>query len=107
MLMKANEIGVSTPQVVYYEEYENFQFLATEYIDMSFEECIEESSIEEVLTAWNDLYNNVKLLFKNGIVHSDLHEYNIRFNNDKKVVLIDLEEARAFNQNTTFEVRAN
>lgn len=103
MLMKANEIGVSTPQVVFYEEYENFQFLATEYIDMSFEECIEESSIEEVLTAWNDLYNNVKLLFKNGIVHSDLHEYNIRFNNDKKVVLIDLEEARAFNQNTTFE----
>lgn len=101
MMEKACNAGVSTPKIVFYDEQSGFQFLATEFIPNSFDETLESASLEEILDIWKDLLRNVLLLFENGIVHSDIHEFNIRLAN-KQIVLIDFEEARDLKQYCSF-----
>ncbi len=102
MLEKARRAGVRVPDIVFYEEESDFQFLATEYISQSFDEAINKCTVEELLNAWIDLENNVRALFEANIVHSDIHEFNIRIH-EKQMVLIDFEEARVIQQNCQFE----
>ena len=102
MLEKARRAGARVPRTVFYEEESGFQFLATEYISQSFDEVMSKCTVEELLNAWNDLENNVRALFEANIVHSDIHEFNIRVH-EKQIVLIDFEEAREFQQNCRFE----
>ena len=102
MVEKAKAYGVRTPQIVFFDEEKEFQFLATEFISESLEEALEQAPLDEVLILWNSLMENVRLLFEAGIVHSDIHELNIRVK-DKKAVLLDFEEARELKQDCKFE----
>ncbi|MBP5460931.1 MAG: phosphotransferase [Lachnospiraceae bacterium] len=101
MVKLAEKAGTRVPRIIFFDEEEGFQFLAVEYVENSFEETLERATIEEVLEIWQELVDNVQRLFEEGIVHSDIHEYNIRYKNG--VVLIDFEEAREFTQKCSFE----
>lgn len=103
MLTKAKQEGVSVPKVIFFDEHRDFQFLATEYIEYSLEEKLENDSLDELMALWNSLVENVRKLFTAGMVHSDVHEYNIRCSSPVDIVLIDLEECREFKQNCSFE----
>lgn len=103
MLTAAAAAGVSVPKVLFFEEYEDFQFLATEYIEDSLTCRLENNSVEELLALWDSLEANVKKLFDNGLVHGDIHEYNLRCRSASEIVIIDLEECREFRQNCCFE----
>ncbi|SFB05260.1 RIO1 family regulatory kinase/ATPase domain-containing protein [Selenomonas ruminantium] len=102
MLELADKAGVHIPDVVFFDEESGYQFLATEYVGKSLEETLQDSSLEVVLSLWDDLEKNVRKLFEAGIVHCDIHELNIRCH-DGNAVLIDFEEARVLHQDTTFE----
>lgn len=101
MIETACEAGVRTPKIIFYDEERGFQFLATEFVPKTLDEALKSASLEESLDIWKDLLKNVRLLFENNIVHSDIHEFNIRVE-DNKVVLIDFEEARILKQNCSF-----
>ena len=102
MIELASKAGVSVPRIIFYDEKSDFQFLATEYIDESFEDALAREYLEDVLSIWQDLYRNVELLFNAGLVHSDIHELNLRCR-DNSVFLIDLEETRELRQNCSFQ----
>ena len=102
MIDKANNAGVRVPRIVFFDEEEEFQFLATEFVPESLEEALSNASIEVILDIWKDLKKNVRLLFESEIVHSDIHELNIRIV-DNKIVIIDFEEARELKQDCKFE----
>lgn len=102
MLKKAKAAGVSVPKVIFYDEYKEFQFLATEFIEDSLENVLEKNSVEQLLKLWEDLESNVRKLFENGLVHSDIHEYNIRCLTSEEIVLIDFEECRELYQDCCF-----
>lgn len=91
------------PQILFWDEEEEMQFLAMEYIELSLIEYISSASISEVLRIWTNLDNVVKKLYDKDIVHCDLHENNIRCRQNGDIVLIDFEESRKLKQNTTFE----
>ncbi len=74
-----DEIGFeNVPGVIFYEESEGFGFLATEWLE-SFEDAMECMNIEETIQVYNRIHNFVKSLFRNNILHTDIHENNIRF----------------------------
>jgi len=89
------------PKVIFYAEHNNFTFLALEWLE-PFEQVVNKMEVGELWQAWNDLTNLVKDLFKRNIVHTDIHELNICFRDDK-LVLCDFEEARIVHQNLSFE----
>jgi len=103
MLKTAEKAGVSVPSVVFYDTNGDFEFLATEYIKMSLEEALNDASLDQILKLWESLTKNVRTLFDSGLVHSDIHEYNIRCKSAEECVLIDFEECRCFKQNCHFE----
>ena len=102
MLEYARKAGVNVPETVFFDSEEEFQFLATSYIKDSLLDILEKASVEEILNLWDNLVCNVRKLFDAGIVHSDIHEYNLRVR-DGRPVLIDFEEARFFSQKCEFE----
>ena len=102
MLKKAKKAGVSVPDIIFFDEYKDFQFLATEFVDQSFEDVISNLPVEELLDMWKDLTENVYRMYMAGLVHSDIHEYNIRCRHNR-IVLIDLEECRELSQSCPFE----
>ena len=98
----ANKTGwKNIPRVMFYEEMENFGFLATEWLE-PFETTIEGMGVRETIQTYNDIYLFVKCLFENNIVHSDIHEKNIRFRAETPII-IDYGEARYLKQNVPFE----
>ena len=103
MLRKSKDVGVDVPNIIFYEEYKDFQFLVTEYIEHSLLECLENVSVEQILKLWSSLSENVYRLFSAGMVHADIHEYNIRCRDQENIVLIDFEESREIIQNGSFE----
>ncbi len=90
-----------TPEILFYEEAEEFGFLAMEWLE-SFEEIIETLNIEETIKTYNEIEDFVRNLFKNSIIHTDIHEKNIRFRK-KRPVVIDFGETRYFHQDVKFE----
>ena len=102
MLEAARNAGIRVPQTVFYDREGDFQFLATSYIESSLLDYFEKASVEETLCIWDELVTSARRLFDAGIVHSDLHEYNMRIDNGH-LVLIDFEEARFLRQNCGFE----
>lgn len=101
MLEFARRNGARVPNIIFYENRNGFDFLATEYIPDELIEVLSCISIDEHIDLWNDLVDNVRILFNNDIVHMDLHEYNIRCKAGK-VYLVDLEESRILKQNVEF-----
>ena len=102
MLQHAEKTGVNTPEIIFFDTEGDFQFLATSYIPDSLLDVLEKASVEETLNLWDNLVSDVHKLFDAGIVHSDIHEYNLRVR-DGRPVLIDFEEARFFSQKCKFE----
>lgn len=103
-MMKELENENFVPRILFFDEEEDIQFLAMEYIAGQFVEQLESANLEETLACWDKLYVCVKRLYELGIVHSDLHEHNIRFRNkNMDIVLIDFEESRYLKQDCCFE----
>ena len=102
MLMDAKNISVSVPRVVFFCKEDGFDFLCMEYIEDSLEDALRKQNVEGVISIWNQIESNVRILFQNGIIHTDIHEQNIRCLGDK-VYLIDFEEARYLKQTCPFE----
>jgi predicted Ser/Thr protein kinase len=89
------------PKVIFFDEWESFDFLALEWLD-PFGEVVSRMSTTEILRVWETLVSDVRDLFTRGIVHTDIHEKNICFRG-KRPILCDFEEARYLPQDTTFE----
>lgn len=102
MIERACSVGVRAPKIFFFDEDSGFQFLATEFIPESLEEALSRASLEEILELWEDLKKNVRILFNSEIVHSDIHELNLRVDNNR-IVIIDFEEARELKQDCKFE----
>ena len=88
-------------RVFFFDEEECFQFLAMEWIE-SFHATTQTMTAPQLLEVWQRIVNIVKTLFDKGIVHTDIHEQNICFR-DNKPILIDFEEARFLRQDVAFE----
>lgn len=91
------------PAVLFFDEEQGYQFLATEFIENSFVQMLEQADAEGVLDLWEQLENAVHDLFGKGIVYGDLHENNIRCRSDGSIVMIDFEESRFFRQDAEFK----
>lgn len=93
------------PHLLFFDEEDGLQFLAVEYIELSLKQKLEISSLQELLFLWEDLYCKVQKIYQLGIVHSDLHENNIRYRegDHSGIVIIDMEESRYLRQNSEFE----
>ena len=102
MLVYARNAGVNVPDTIFFDTEDKFQFLATSYVEDSLLDVLKKASVEEILNLWRELVDNVRKLFNAGMIHSDVHEYNLRVSNGH-VVLIDLEETRFLSQNCEFE----
>lgn len=102
MLERASEIGVQVPKIKFFKRVHQFDFLAMEYINETLIDTLEKSSISEIMKLWEQLECEVRKLYKNGIVHSDLHEGNIRCR-DKRIYIIDFEESRNLSQYVDFK----
>ncbi len=102
MLVSASKMGMNVPNVCFFEKCEGFDFLALEYIEHSLVSILENLTIEDIIDIWDSLVKNVKILYNNGIVHSDLHENNIRYGKGK-IYIIDFEEAKYLKQDVPFE----
>ncbi|WP_418791075.1 protein kinase domain-containing protein [Phosphitispora sp. TUW77] len=89
------------PEILFYEEANDFCFLALEYLQ-TFNKLINKISVVELLDVWREIYDNVYYLYLQGIVHTDIHEHNICFRN-KKPILIDFEEAKFIAQKMDFK----
>ena len=101
MLLEAKEDGISVPNVYFFDSDTEYDYLAVEYIQNSLLQTLKDSTIDKTLALWNDLEENVKKLFLNGMVHTDIHEQNIRCT-DGRIVLIDFEECRYLKQACEF-----
>ena len=102
MLKQAKNAGVNVPNVFFFGSDDNYDFLGTEYIAESLLDVIDQSEIDDIIKLWAELYNNVKCLYDHGIVHTDIHEHNIRVKKGK-IVLVDFEESRFLKQSVEFE----
>jgi len=90
-----------TPGVLFYEERDAYCFLALHYLE-PFAQAVGRMSFTCLLEAWDELESFIRELHARGIVHSDLHEGNLCFRDDKLVVC-DFEEARFLKQELPFE----
>ncbi len=102
MLKQAKNAGVNVPNIFFFGSDDNYDFLGTEYIAESLLDVIDQSEIDDIIKLWTELYNDVKRLYDHGIVHTDIHEHNIRVKNGK-IVLVDFEESRFLRQSVEFE----
>jgi len=89
------------PALCFYEEQDDYCFLATEWLE-PFREGVAHLSLDQLMSSWRQLNNFCKQLFARGIVHTDLHEGNLCFRNGQLVVC-DFEEARYLAQDLSFE----
>lgn len=88
-------------RVVGYFEVGQYSFLMMEFLQ-SYEIGIRNLSPYECFKAYQTLHNFVQELFRQNIVHTDIHEKNICFRGEV-LVLCDFEEARIFKQALSFE----
>lgn len=102
MMKKASAIGVCVPDIIFYGHDDTYDYLAMKYIESSLLDELKKIDIQESIALFNDIKDNVRKLYDNNIVHTDIHEYNIRCNNGH-AVLIDFEECRFIEQNECFE----
>ena len=102
MISKVQNYGVRVPTIKFYKRENQFDFLALEYIEESLVDVLQNSDIETIIELWNQIECEVNKLYENGIIHSDLHEDNIRCR-DKKIFIIDFEESREINQKVKFK----
>lgn len=91
------------PRILFFDEEQGYQFLATEFIENSYVQMMEQADAEGVLNLWEQLEYAVHDLFRKGVVYGDLHENNIRCRTDGSLVLIDFEESRFFKQDVDFK----
>jgi tRNA A-37 threonylcarbamoyl transferase component Bud32 len=89
------------PRVIFYVEQSGFCFLALEWME-PFLQTANNMDAHLLLQCWNRLNEIVNYLYEKGIVHTDIHEFNIRFR-DSELVLCDFEEARYLQQEVPFE----
>jgi tRNA A-37 threonylcarbamoyl transferase component Bud32 len=89
------------PKILFFDEYNDFQYLAFEWL-ASFNDAIKEMTVVQLIDSWKRIDSYTHILFEKGIVHTDIHEYNICFRNGIPVI-IDFEEARFLKQNLKFE----
>ena len=90
------------PRPIFFEERDGFQFLALEWLT-PFKDAVEHLDAVQLLAAWNELRATARRLFERGIVHTDIHEYNVCFR-AAQPVLCDFEEARFLVQDVPFNV---
>ena len=93
--------GPAVPAVRFYEEAESFCFLAVEWLD-PFDAGLDRLDPPGILAVWERIEGDVRDLFARGIVHTDVHEHNLRFRGERPV-LCDFEEARRLVQDVPFE----
>lgn len=91
-----------TPKVIFYEERDDYSFLALEYLE-PFEQAVTHMSANQLLLSWDKLESFVRRMYSLNIVHTDLHEGNLCFRKDELVVC-DFEEARMLFQDQPFEI---
>lgn len=91
------------PTILFFDEEQGYQFLATEFIDNSYMQMMEQADAEGILDLWEQLEYAVHDLFQKGVVYGDLHENNIRCRTDGSLVIIDFEESRFFKQDIDFK----
>jgi len=89
------------PRVRFFEEEEDFQFEALEWLE-PFESASRKLPVAALLSAWQALQDAVHSLFDQGVVHTDLHEGNLCLRGEQ-IVIIDFEEARRLPQPGPFE----
>ena len=96
MFKAVGKLGNYVPNILFFDEEENMQFLAVEYIAFSLNERLQQANLTELLQMWMNLYEMIQKIYEAGIVHADLHEYNIRCRSmdSTELVLIDFEESR-------------
>jgi hypothetical protein len=90
-----------TPLVVFYDERDEYCFLALEWLE-TFSIAVERLAADELMMAWDRLESFVRSLYQQGIVHTDIHEGNICFSGNSPV-LCDFEETRYLLQDVAFE----
>ncbi len=88
------------PAIIFYEEINEFGFLAYEWLE-PFDKTLEQMTINEVIETYNEIDCFVNALFDHDIVHTDIHENNIRFRG-KTPVIIDYGETRYFRQDLQY-----
>jgi predicted Ser/Thr protein kinase len=89
------------PKVLFYDQRNSFGFLAVEWLE-PFKLVVKKMDIFQLIDLHAKLKMIIEDLYFKGIVHTDIHEFNICFR-DKAPVLIDFEEARFFKQELNFE----
>ena len=102
MILCAKEAGVNVPQVYCMGHDDKYDYLVTEYIDNDLFSELNTAKIDYIIILWKNLEENVRKLYEHGIVHTDVHEYNIRVKKGK-IYLLDFEEARILKQKVAFE----
>jgi tRNA A-37 threonylcarbamoyl transferase component Bud32 len=88
------------PDVLFYDREGPYDFLALEYL-ASFHDVTSQMNSEELLSVWQEIVHVVHNMFCSGLVHTDIHEYNIRFRGQHPVI-VDLEEAKKLVQDLGF-----
>jgi methyltransferase family protein len=89
------------PRVLFFEREGEFDLLAVEWLD-AFGAGVERLTVEQLLRAFTMIRDQVRELYRRGVVHLDLHEQNLRFRGPDPV-LCDFEEARYLKQEVPFE----
>lgn len=89
------------PTPVFWEDTGDHQFLALEWLE-SFWSVVENATLDDMLSIWENIWDSVSSLYDHGITHTDIHEYNICFRG-KQPILIDFEEAKFLAQDVPFE----
>lgn len=70
MLKATENAGVSVPSIVFYDKNGDFEFLATEYINMSLEGALNNISLDQILKLWENLTKNVRNSIKTKVIHA-------------------------------------
>ena len=79
-------------RIIFYAERNDFCFLAVEWLE-PFSQVAGSMDAGQLLQCWDRLFDSVDHLYQCGIVHTDIHEFNICFRG-RAPVLCDFEEAR-------------
>ena len=90
------------PSFAKFARRDGFDFLLLEYLD-DFNQASVNWSLQEWINSFDEITNACQWLFSHGIVHTDIHEFNLRIRpSSGQLVLVDFEEARFFHQDLDF-----
>lgn len=90
------------PATAKYVRKNGFDFLLFEYLD-DFNEVASSYQIKDWIESFGKITEAVKWLFDHGIVHTDIHEHNLRIRSATgELVLVDFEESKFIRQDIGF-----